>query len=177
MTRTSYSMDTNHMPTWAATAEKQHRPTLVRVARHPKRSLRGVGKRTIGFWLGAVAFGIGGGIVGAGMPYQRPVAVTISVLWWSIYCGCFGAGIGALLGLCFERVSPAARRTRSGIPGDAQADFDPNAPGTLRPSPTSQETMRITNNTTKLVTAKWPRYVPMDAQSKAVANRKDQIAR
>jgi hypothetical protein len=58
---------------------------------------------TIGFWLGGLALGTGGCIFGACMPYRHPVAVTISVLWWGIYFGWFGAGVGALLVLCAER--------------------------------------------------------------------------
>jgi hypothetical protein len=41
------------------------------------------------------------------MPYQHPVAVTISVLWWGIYLGLFGASLGAVLGLLTGR-APAA---------------------------------------------------------------------
>jgi len=61
--------------------------------------------RTIGFWLGGALLGVGGCILGVCMPYRHPVAVTISVLWWGIYLGCFGASIGALLGLWAEQVS------------------------------------------------------------------------
>jgi hypothetical protein len=50
----------------------------------------------IGFWIGGALFGIGGCILGFGMPYHHPVAVVISMLWWGIYCGCFGASVGAL---------------------------------------------------------------------------------
>ena len=60
--------------------------------------------RTIGFWLGGALLGVGGCILGIGMPYRHPVAVTISVLWWGIYLGCFGASIGALLGLWAEQM-------------------------------------------------------------------------
>ena len=65
--------------------------------------------RTIGFWLGGALLGVGGCILGICMPYRHPVAVTISVLWWGIYLGCFGASIGALLGLWAEQMpAPAA---------------------------------------------------------------------
>jgi hypothetical protein len=54
---------------------------------------------TLGFWLGGIALATGGIILGGRMPYRHPTAVSISVLWWGIYLGCFGAAIGALLGL------------------------------------------------------------------------------
>ena len=61
--------------------------------------------RSVGFWLGGALLGVGGCILGIGMPYRHPVGVTISALWWGIYLGCFGASIGALLGLWAEQVS------------------------------------------------------------------------
>jgi hypothetical protein len=54
---------------------------------------------TIGFWLGGAGMGIGGCLLGALMPYRQPVAVALSVLWWGIYFGCFGASVGALVGV------------------------------------------------------------------------------
>jgi hypothetical protein len=74
-----------------------------------------VGRRfnrvTIGFWLGGLTLAIAGCILGACMPYSRPVAVSISILWWGIYLGCLGAsigaGIGGLLGLRWGR-APAS---------------------------------------------------------------------
>jgi hypothetical protein len=72
----------------------------------------------VGFWLGGIALGVGGCIFGACMPYRHPVAVTISVLWWGVYFGCFGAGIGALLGLWTGR-APASLSLGSGRPGKA----------------------------------------------------------
>ena len=64
-------------------------------AAKPSRRLSRV---TIGFWLGTVALGTAGCILGACMPYRHPVAVTISVLWWGAYFGCFGASVGAGIG-------------------------------------------------------------------------------
>jgi hypothetical protein len=58
---------------------------------------------TVGFWLGGFVLGTAGAIAGACMPYRYPAAVTISVLWWCIYFGFFGASIGALLGLWKNR--------------------------------------------------------------------------
>ena len=51
----------------------------------------------LGFWLGGVTFGIGGCLVGGRMPYQHPVALAFSVIWWGIYVGSLGASLGALL--------------------------------------------------------------------------------
>jgi hypothetical protein len=53
----------------------------------------------VGFWLGGLSLGTVGCIVGASMPYHHPVAIAISAIWWGIYVGCFGASIGALIGL------------------------------------------------------------------------------
>jgi hypothetical protein len=60
--------------------------------------------RTTGFWLGLALLGVGGCALGTCMPYHHPVALTISVLWWGIYLGCFGASIGALLGFWAEQM-------------------------------------------------------------------------
>jgi hypothetical protein len=67
-------------------------------------------RRTIGFWLGGGLLGTGGWILGVCMPYHHPVAVVISALWWGIYLGCFGASVGALVGLCTERAPARASR-------------------------------------------------------------------
>jgi hypothetical protein len=65
---------------------------------------------TIGFWLGGAGMGTGGCLLGALMPYRHPVAVAVSVLWWGIYLGCFGASVGALIALFTERApAPASR--------------------------------------------------------------------
>jgi hypothetical protein len=37
------------------------------------------------------------------MPYQHPVAVVISVLWWSLFLGCLGGSVGVLLSLLGAR--------------------------------------------------------------------------
>jgi hypothetical protein len=55
----------------------------------------------IGFWLGGLALGTAGCLLGACMPYRHPVAVTISMLWWGVFLGCFGASIGAGVGGLF----------------------------------------------------------------------------
>jgi hypothetical protein len=61
---------------------------------------------TIGFWFGAAGMGAGGCFLGALMPYRHPVAVGISVMWWGIYFGVFGASVGALVGFLTERATP-----------------------------------------------------------------------
>ena len=69
----------------------------------PDISRRQSGRATVGFWLGGVVLGAGGCILGACMPYHRPVAVIIGVLWWGTYLGCLGASLGALFGLLSNR--------------------------------------------------------------------------
>jgi hypothetical protein len=64
----------------------------------------------LGFWLGGVGLGTVGGVLGASFPYTRPVAVVLSILWWSIYLGALGASLGALVGLCLERTPPPPSR-------------------------------------------------------------------
>jgi hypothetical protein len=70
--------------------------------------------RAIGFWLCGMLLGVGGCILGICMPYRHPVAVTVSVLWWGIYLGCFGASIGALVGLWAEHLRPLPPRRTTG---------------------------------------------------------------
>jgi hypothetical protein len=70
----------------------------------PRRRFR---PAVVGFWLGGLALTAGGCILGACMPYRHPVAVAISVLWWGIYLGFFGASVGALLGWWADR-TPAS---------------------------------------------------------------------
>jgi hypothetical protein len=56
-------------------------------------------RASMGFWLAGAASGIGGCIFGACMPYHRPAAIAISIIWWGTFMGCFGASLGALFGL------------------------------------------------------------------------------
>ena len=60
--------------------------------------------RAVGFWLGGILFAAGGCLFGATRAYEQPVGVAISAVWWSIYFGCFGTSIGALLGLWAEKL-------------------------------------------------------------------------
>jgi len=57
---------------------------------------------TIGFRLGALIRGKVGCVLGASAPYHHPVAVTLSTLWWGTYLACFGASVGAQLGMAAE---------------------------------------------------------------------------
>jgi hypothetical protein len=122
------------------------KPTLVPVIAENEvwnRTVRALGRQTvaslsgwrrfdrvsIGFWLGGATLGIGGGILGACMPYNDPFAIAISVMWWGIYMGCFGASLGALFGLF---------TTWDSRSGGTEAPVMPRAPdrGTLaRPCP------------------------------------------
>jgi hypothetical protein len=65
--------------------------------------------RTLGFWLGGVVGGAAGCLFGAGMEYQSTLAVTPSVIGWSIYYGTLGASMGVLLGLLGERFAASHR--------------------------------------------------------------------
>ena len=60
--------------------------------------------RVVGLALGGIVFGTGGCILGASMPYRHPVGISLSMLWWGIYFGCFGVWLGAVLGASVERI-------------------------------------------------------------------------
>ena len=69
-----------------------------------------------GFWLGGATFATGGCILGGYMPYTHPVAIAISMIWWGIYAGCFGASLGALLGLLVYCGPPSGQTEAVGHP-------------------------------------------------------------
>jgi hypothetical protein len=69
---------------------------------------------TIGFWLGGAGMGMGGCLLGALMADGHPVAVAVSVLWWGLYLGCFGASVGALVGALTDRAPPRPSPTWDG---------------------------------------------------------------
>jgi hypothetical protein len=57
------------------------------------------------------------------MPYEHPMAVTMSILWWGIYLGCLGSSITLWFDLWTVRKDEAAaareepeRRESSGQP-------------------------------------------------------------
>jgi hypothetical protein len=100
------------------------RTHAVQAAANPFR--RRLDRVTLGFLLGGLCLGTAGFILGAGMGHRHPVAVTLSVLWWSIYCGCFGASVGALFGLWTDRTpaspshgSDGAAKPANGADGSA----------------------------------------------------------
>ena len=70
--------------------------------------------RVIGFWLGGILFAAGGCLFGVTRPYEHPASVAASALWWSIYFGCFGMSIGALLGLWAEKTLGCPSRRSEG---------------------------------------------------------------
>jgi hypothetical protein len=61
---------------------------------------------TVGFWVGGVFLGTVGCLLGASLPYHRPVTLVVSALWWGIYLGALGASLGALACLCLGRKRP-----------------------------------------------------------------------
>jgi hypothetical protein len=66
--------------------------------------------RTFGFWLGGLVLGTVGRLIGGNVPYDHPVAVTTSALWWGLYGSCLGASVGALLGCLAERTAASPPR-------------------------------------------------------------------
>jgi hypothetical protein len=111
------------------------RPTHLHGGQPAASSLRRFNRVTLGFWLGGLALGTAGCIFGASMSYRHPVAVPISVLWWGIYFGCFGASIGALIGMGAEQppappfqCSDSAGKLPSGVDSAA---LPPGYNGTL----------------------------------------------
>jgi hypothetical protein len=77
----------------------------------PKAARRAWFNPLIGFWVGGIVLGAAGCLLGAFMPYRQPVAVAVSVLWWGVYLGCFGASVGALIALFTENTpAPPSQR-------------------------------------------------------------------
>jgi hypothetical protein len=77
----------------------------------------------MGFWLGGVVLGTAGCLLGAFMPYRQPVAVAVSVLWWGVYLGSFGASVGALIAL-FTENTPAPPSQRGNDFEDPKTDIN-----------------------------------------------------
>jgi hypothetical protein len=109
----------------AITTEVRIRPGAVRP--HIRRAAAGpTGTRfnwvCIGFWLGGLALGTTGCLLGASIPCRHSVGVAICILWWGLYLGCLGASTGAaagvLFGLCCDRppASPSCPDAREHRP-------------------------------------------------------------
>jgi hypothetical protein len=98
---------------------------------------------TLGLRIGGLTAGAAGCLLGACLPYERSVAVALSVFWWGLYLGCFGASLGALLALGTQRT--AARPSRfsdgTGRPLTA-ADFAFPARQLLEPIAVSPKPLR-----------------------------------
>jgi hypothetical protein len=58
---------------------------------------------TIGLFAGGLVLAAAGVTVAASYSYAHPVGLAVSMIWWGIYCGAFGASIGALPGLFTQR--------------------------------------------------------------------------
>jgi hypothetical protein len=93
----------------AATAKRGRRTTprrsMGQPAPDPRR--RPLDRVAFGFCLGGIALGIAGCLVGASVPYHRPIAVAASTVRWGVYLSCLGAGVGGLVGLCGKRTPVA----------------------------------------------------------------------
>jgi hypothetical protein len=64
---------------------------------------------TIGMVCGGLILGAVGVAVAASYSYAYPAGLAVSMIWWGIYFGAFGAGVGALPGLFTQRVRPRSR--------------------------------------------------------------------
>jgi hypothetical protein len=117
----------------------------------PSRFSRWFDRITIGFWLGGLALGTGGCVLG-GWRYGHPVGVAAGMLWWGIYLGSFGASLGALIGLWTDGTpKPPSRDVGEDATGEAEA-----TPSAIR---------------------KCPRYVPMPTPPCVTADRECRITR
>jgi hypothetical protein len=89
---------------------------------------RRIRRSTVGFWLAGVILGTAGCVLGASISYHHPVARVLSALWWGIYFGCFGASIGALIGLYMDRTpAPPSQESEGGGKPSTAADIDSSA--------------------------------------------------
>jgi hypothetical protein len=106
------------LPTPAGNGLRQTAVRGHRLRPVPDSARRRVNAVTVGFWLGGFFLGTAGCILGACTPYRHPVAIGLSVLWWGIYCGGFGASIGALFGLWKNRTDLRRGPTTFRSPAD-----------------------------------------------------------
>jgi hypothetical protein len=109
---TECSTDSRKPTLVAVSAENEARTGTTRAGarRAPARPSRRFDRTSLGFWLGGATLGTGGCIFATCMPHDHPVGLTIGVIWWGIYFGCFGASLGALVGW-FIDCAPSAGRT------------------------------------------------------------------
>jgi hypothetical protein len=107
MSTTLFLKDLRQSPRSPVTAKQEDGRQAVRPQDRQAAANRPWDRVTVGFWLGGVALGIAGCLFGACLPYRHPVAVTISTIWWSIYFGCFGCWLGALIGTLTKRTLDA----------------------------------------------------------------------
>jgi hypothetical protein len=68
---------------------------------------------TIGMLAGGLVLAAVGVAVAASHSYAHPAARAASLIWWGIYCGAFGASIGALPGLFTQRIRLAPGQRES----------------------------------------------------------------
>jgi hypothetical protein len=127
------------------------------------------------FLVGGVALGIVGAIIGASMPYRRPVAVTISVLWWANYCGWLGASIGALFGLWTKRSanSPSRQTDLGQSAGAACESVGKRIPRAVVTGPAAaRAASKIASS--RLISSS-SRYLPLPNDQDPTSNWEDQI--
>jgi hypothetical protein len=142
------------------TAGNGSRPGAVATPQ-PRLAAEGLRRRldrgAVGFWLGGVALGIGGCVLGGCAGYRHPAGLAGSAFWWGLYAGCLGAGIGTLLGLWANRTQGAAARRGAGGGVDMV--------GAQESLPTPPEAGAGEGNFTPIQAIwKWPRYVPLPAR-------------
>jgi hypothetical protein len=121
MTRTQFLSDPRSSPATlvfkgAGQCQRANRPDKGRPVASPCR--RRFDRVTLCFWVGGALATAAGGLFAASMPYQYPVGLAISVLWWGIYGGCTGASLSALFCWLVERTpaSPPRGSDDAGMP-------------------------------------------------------------
>jgi hypothetical protein len=95
-------------------------------------------RSALAFRIGVVVLGAAGLLLGACMPYSHPVALSISVLWWSVFLGCLGGSLAVVACVLSERAPasvPAPRRGPLGGTDRVRAASTPATRSTPTPSP------------------------------------------
>jgi hypothetical protein len=121
MTRTPCLTDLRKSSSSPTTAGNAGGQRSARLHQQPMTAIscrRRINRVTLGFWVGGAISAAGGCLFAASMPYQYAVGVTVSVLWWGIYCGCTGASLSALCCRLAERIlaSPPQKSDGAGKP-------------------------------------------------------------